>query len=195
VSDDATPARAVPPVPGRVRDADRPAEGQVVVGRVGKPFGNRGDVYVFADPDLSEPFDPGTAYATTGGSGRSARLVVEQSRMHNDRLIIAFEGVTGREGAEAIRGTVLTRDRSLVALDDDAIWVADLLGRTVIDPDGGLIGVVESVTDGHAHDYLVVARPDGGEAVVPLVDELVDITADPIVMQPVTGLVDPDEAW
>ncbi len=167
-------------------------DGHVVVGRVGKPFGNRGDVYVFPDPDLDEGFEPGTVYATPG---RPGGLTLTRAHLHTDRLILTFAGIGDRTAAEAIRGTVLTRERSLVDLDEDTIWVADLLGRQVVDPEGDLVGVVESVTDGHAHDYLLIARPDGGEALVPMVEELVDWTVDPIVLQPVAGLVDPDEAW
>lgn len=162
----------------------------VVVGRVGKPLGVAGEVYVFADPDLADPFEPGAVY----GVGDQQRVIVA-SRMHGDRLVVAFEGVHGREGAEAIRGAVVTRPREQVVLDEDTIWVADLMARTVVDPDGGLVGVVESVVDGHAHDYLVIARPDGGEALIPMVEQLVDWAADPIVVQPMPGLLDPDEAW
>ena len=166
-------------------------EGHAVVGRVGKPLGTRGEVYVFDDPDLSDPYAEGTTYSTPDGQ----RLVVEASRMHGDRLVVAFRDVLDREAAEALRGTVLTRPRDELVLEADTIWVAELLGRQVVDPDGGLVGVVEGVRDGHAHDYLIVARPDGGEAVIPMVPELVDHTADPIVLQPLPGLVDPDEAW
>jgi 16S rRNA processing protein RimM len=180
---------------------DGPVDGQpVAVGQVGKPLGTRGEVYVFADVDLAEPFEPGTAYQVVAGAAgpppAGGRLVVAASRMHGDRLVVAFEGVGDREAAEALRGAVLQRPRSEVVLEEDVIWVADLLGRQVVDPDGALVGVVERVIDGHAHDYLVLARPDGGEAVVPLVPELVDHTSgEAIVLQPVQGLVDPDEAW
>lgn len=169
----------------------RPDDHPVVVGRVGKPFGTGGAVYVFADPDLADPFEEGARYGTPSG-----HLVVISSRLHGgDRLVVAFEGLHDRAGAEGIRGTVLTRPRREVPLEADAIWVADLVGRTVVDADGDLVGVVEQVLDGHAHDYLVVARPDGGEAMIPMVEELLDWDADPAVVQPLLGLVDPDEAW
>jgi 16S rRNA processing protein RimM len=170
---------------------DRGGDDQhVVVGRIGKPFGVDGDVYVFADPDLADPFEVGTTYRTAEGS-----LTVERSRMHGDRLVVAFAGVHGRQGAESVRGTVLTRPRHEVALAEDVIWVADLVGRTVVDADGQLVGVVEGVRDGHAHDYLLLARPDGGEVLVPMADELLDWSDDPVVVHAPPGLLDPDEAW
>ncbi len=182
----------IPPSGPRQGRPEGVPDDHVVVGQVGKPFGNRGDVFLFADPDLSETFEPGTRYHTPG---RPQGLTVISARVHTARLVVSFEGFTSREQAETIRGTVLSRARDEVPLDEEFIWVTDLLGRTVVDVDGSLVGVVASVTDGHAHDYLVIARPDGGESVVPMVDELVDYTVDPIVLQPVVGLIDPDDAW
>lgn len=163
----------------------------VVVGRIGKPFGVNGDVYVFADPDLSEAFAPAAVYAVLGGG---KPLTVQRSRLHASKLVVGFVGVRNREGAEDLRGAVLVRPRSEVTLDDQAVWIDELIGRTVVDQEGEALGVVTAVVDGHAHDYLRVARADGGEAIVPMVVELVDWRADPIVIQPIPGLLDLNEA-
>lgn len=166
-------------------DADRRATG-IPVGAIGKPFGIRGEVYVFADPDLAEPFDAGSRYATDRGTD----LVVAERRPHQARLLVRFDGVEDRDAAEALRGVQLLRPRAEVGLDDGALWVDDLKGREVVASDGELVGVVEGVADGTAHDYLVVARPDGGEVLIPFVDALVDDEADPIVVQALPGLYD-----
>ena len=108
---------------------------------------------------------------------------------------MAFDGVEDREAAEALRGTILTRPRDEVGIDTDMVWVADLVGRQVVDEHGDLVGMVERVLDGSAHDYLVVARPDSGEVLVPMVEALLDWSVDPIVVTPPDGLLDPDQAW
>ena len=169
-------------------EADRD---DVIVGTIGKPFGTRGEVYVFADPDLDEDFAAGLRYATSRGD----TLEVAHAQMHRSRLIVAFDGVADRQQAEALRGISLLRPRADILLSDGAVWVADLKGREVVDGDGELVGVVETVRDGHAHDFLLIARPDGTEVLVPLVEELVDMTADPIVITPPAGLIDPQGAW
>ncbi len=102
--------------------------------------------------------------------------------------------MTDREGAEALRGVVLGRARADVGLDEGSIWVSDLLGREVVEPDGTLVGVVEGVADGAAHDYLVIARPDAGEVLLPFVPELCEVTADRMVVHPIPGLLDLGEA-
>lgn len=160
--------------------------GEVVVGVVGKPLGVRGEVYVQPDPDLAHDFPPGTTYELTGG----VTLTVAESRLHGNRRVLRFSGADDREAAEALRGAVLTVPRDALEVDDEALWVDDLLGREVHDPAGALVGVVEAVRDGHAHDYVVVARTDGGESLVPLVADLLDIRGEVIVVQPIPGLLD-----
>jgi 16S rRNA processing protein RimM len=159
----------------------------VVVGLVGKPFGIRGDVYVHPDVDLDHDFPPGTVYEVHG-----RRLVVAFSRIHGGRQLVRFEGVDDRETAESLRGSVLRVDRSAVTLGEDAFWTRDLVGREVVDDAGEIIGVVEAFADGPAHDYLVIARPDGGEVMVPAVEELVRIDPDRITVVPLPGLLDPE---
>lgn len=171
-------------------------EDPVVVGRIGKPFGVNGDVYVFADPDLGDPFDVGTTYGVQGNGedGGKRRMTVVRSRQHGDRLVVGFEGSQDREGSQALRGLVLCRPRDQVRLDPDTIWVSELLGQSVVDPDGALVGTVGAIRDGYAHDYVVLQLTEGGQAIVPMVSELLDWTVDPLVLQPVEGLLDPDRA-
>jgi 16S rRNA processing protein RimM len=159
---------------------------EVVVGAVGKPFGVRGEVYVHPDPDLAHDFPPGTVHVLPGGR----RLVVAGSRVHGNRRLVTFESVDDREAAESLRGAVLTLPRDAVELDDEAVWASDLVGREVRDPEGGLLGVVEGFLDGPAHDYLVIARPDAGEALVPLVEALVDLGGEAVVVRTIPGLLD-----
>ncbi len=161
-------------------------EDLVVAGTVGKPFGIHGEVYVFADPDLGVEFTPETRFST--GSGVS-ELRVASSRVHRARRLVRFEGVTDREAAEALRGTMLLMPRARARLADDALWTTDVLGREVVDDDGAVVGVVERALDGAAHDYLLLARPDGGELLIPAVAELIDVDADPIVLHAIPGLV------
>jgi 16S rRNA processing protein RimM len=164
----------------------RPSMSEVVVGVVGKPFGVQGGVYVRPDPDLDHDFPQGARYALDDGR----RLTVAESHVHGNRLLVRFEGVNDRFAAEALRGAVLSVPREEVRLDSDALWAADLVGRDVRDPEGALLGVVEGFLDGPAHDYIVVARPDGGEVMIPLVEAFVDLGGEAVVVRTIPGLLD-----
>jgi 16S rRNA processing protein RimM len=127
------------------------------VGRITKAHGLRGEVVVFLTTDRVERVERGSVLHTDRGE-----LVVAASRAHQDRWIVSFEQCTTREAAEALRGVVL----SAPPLDDaDALWVHELIGCTVVTPDGVERGVVDSVLDNPAADLLVL---DSG-AMVPVV--------------------------
>ncbi|MEE8603274.1 ribosome maturation factor RimM [Euzebya tangerina] len=170
--------------------SDVPAD-RVIVGVIGKPFGTSGEVYVFADADLDEGFDPGTVL--DAAQAPTAQLTVRHSRHQGDRLVVAFDGVGTRGDAESLRGALLHRGRDEVTLVEDALWVADLVGRRVVDVTGAPVGVVDSVKDGHAHDLLVVSLDRGGHASIPMVTELVEWSVDPLVLHPIPGLI--DDQW
>jgi 16S rRNA processing protein RimM len=170
--------------------ADRPgrgAEDLVAFGLVGKPHGLRGEVYVLVDPDFDEPLRPGRRVRTD----RARELDVTGTRLQAGRLVATFSDVRSREDAEALRGArLLLPRRELESGDADAYWAEDLVGSEVVTDDGDVVGVLEAVADGPAHDYLVVARPDGGELLIPAVEEFVEIREGQVVLHPIQGLLD-----
>ena len=166
------------------------AQGSVIVGVIAKPIGLKGEVFVRPDPDLDYEPAPGDRFDI--GDGRT--LEVAAAREHSGRRVMRFVGVDTREAVELLRGTILRVPRDDVPLEPDAFWSDDLLGREVTDEDGSVVGVIEATLDGAAHDYLVIARPDGGEVMVPAVAELVEVGPDRIVVHAVPGLLD-DDAW
>lgn len=160
----------------------------VIVGVIAKPLGLKGEVFVRPNPDVGHVFARGDTFAV----GDERALVVAEARLHSGRQVMRFEGVDTREQVEQLRGTVLSVPRDAVELDDDAFWNDELLGREVVDDSGAMVGVLESTLDGAAHDYLVIARPDGGEVLVPAVADLVDVQPDRIVVHAIPGLLDDD---
>ena len=118
------------------------------VGRITKAHGLRGEVVVWLSSDRTERLDPGSVFHT--GSGI---LKVRSSRAHQDRGVVQFDGIDGREAAEQVRGLVLSGE----PIDDpEALWVHELIGSTVRTTDGVVRGVVESVQDNPAADLLVL---------------------------------------
>ena len=127
------------------------------VGRITKAHGLRGEVVVKLTSDRAERVAPGAQFSTDRGT-----LTVRSSRPHQDRWVVLFDGVEGREAAEALRGLVLHGE----PIDDpEELWVHELIGCTVRTVDGVDRGVVESVMDNPAADLLVL---DTG-ALVPVV--------------------------
>ena len=126
------------------------------VGRISKAHGIRGEVVVHLTTDRTERLDPGSVLSTDHGD-----LAVVASRPHQQSWIVAFDGVVTRNQAEELRGRVLRAE----PLEDEGVdWVHELIGATVLDTDGGVIGTVRAVEDNPAADLLVL---DSG-ALIPM---------------------------
>ena len=82
---------------------------EVVVGRIGRPQGVRGEVTVEVRTDEPElRLGPGAVLATDPAS--AGPLTIETGRVHSGRLLLRFAGVHDRTGAEALRNTLLIAD-------------------------------------------------------------------------------------
>ncbi|TYB67271.1 ribosome maturation factor RimM [Nonomuraea sp. PA05] len=165
---------------------------QLVVGRIGRPHGVRGDVTVEVrtdDPELR--FAAGTPIATDPAD--RGPLVVAGRRWHKGVLLLTFEGVVGRDAAEELRGTMLVIDSSEVTPSDDPDEFHDhqLIGLAVQTVSGEPVGEVEDVLH-HGQDLLVVRRKGQEDALIPFVRELVpevDLEAGRLVVDPPEGLL------
>jgi 16S rRNA processing protein RimM len=127
------------------------------VGAIVKPHGLRGDVIVTLSTNREERIERGARLTT--GEGRE--LEVARSSPHGGRYIVTFEGVSGIDDAETLRGTSLF---GLPLDDPHALWVHDLIGSQVQDAGGALLGTVEAVQANPASDLLVL----GDGTLVPL---------------------------
>jgi 16S rRNA processing protein RimM len=176
---------------------------EVVVGRVGKPHGVRGEVSVELRTDEPERrFADGAVLGTRlprggapHGPDRPARLTVASTRWHQSRLLVCFDGVAGRTAAEALRGLTLVVDVDLGEQPDDPAEFYDhqLVGLAAEDLDGRALGEVTAVLHG-AQDLLQVRAIDGRDALVPFVAALVpdvDVAAGRVVIADRPGLVTP----
>jgi 16S rRNA processing protein RimM len=128
------------------------------VGRIDKPHGVRGEVVV----SLTTTETSRVAVGSVLIAG-DRELTIISSRPHQHRFVVTFEGVFGREGAEAIAGRPL-RAEALPDDDPTDLWVHRLIGSHVVEVDGTDRGIVEAVQDNPASDLLVL---DTG-ALVPL---------------------------
>jgi 16S rRNA processing protein RimM len=139
---------------------------QLVVGRVGRPHGIRGEVIVQVhtdDPDLR--FAAGSVLATEPDA--RGPLTVSSSRWHSGRLLVTFAGYGDRTRAEELRGTTLVLDSAEVAPSPDPEEFHDyeLIGLSVQTVAGAPVGVVADVL--HQGQDLLVIDPANSQAAAP----------------------------
>ncbi len=173
---------------------------EVVVGRIGKPHGLRGEVTVDVRTDEPERrFAAGVvlrAQPPVGSASPLRSLTVTGSRWHQSVLLVTFAELDGRNEAEAARGIVLHADLPAGATpeDPDEFYDHQLIGLTAYDEHGAELGVLTAVAHGAAQDLLTIRTPDGRDTLVPFVAALVpevDIAAGRIVVADRPGLVTP----
>ncbi|MGC4895706.1 ribosome maturation factor RimM [Micromonospora sp. DT31] len=176
----------------------------LVVGRIGKPHGIRGEVTVEVRTDEPEArfapgsvlvTEPGVVPAEPGAWRVPPTLTVESARWHQERLLVVFEGVRGRDVAEALRNTLLGVDSSDVAAPEDPEEFHDhqLVGLTVVNRAGEHLGEVARIDHAPASDLLVLRRPEGRTALIPFVKAIVpevDVAGGRVVVDPPDGLLD-----
>jgi 16S rRNA processing protein RimM len=122
-------------------------------------------------------------------------LTLESLRWHQGRVIAQFEGVPDRNVAEALRGVLLQVDSSELTppADPDEFHDHQLAGLDVISVDGEKLGRVDRIEHAAGSDLIVLARADGGTALIPFVSKLVptvDLAGGRVVVDLPEGLLD-----
>jgi 16S rRNA processing protein RimM len=177
---------------------------RVIVGRIGRPHGIRGEVVIGVRTD--EP-DLRFAVGCVVDASRSAEddlpadrapLKVATVRWHSGQLLVGFAGITDRTAAGELTGSWLSIDSSQLPAtpDPDEFRDHELIGLSVRTTAGEPVGVVTDMLH-YGQDLLVVRRADGGESLVPFVQALVpevDLGAGVVVIDPPPGLLDPAPA-
>ena len=168
-------------------------EPTVVVGKVTKAHGLRGEVTVLPLTDNAARFTPGAVVYLE--SGRA--LSIGEVRDNGSRLLVTFEGVGDRSGAEALRGAMLVVPESdLPDLPEGTYWPHQLQGCEVLTIAGRSLGTITDVVENRANDIWITAGPDGEEILVPAIRQViaeVDIAARRVTVHEVPGITSPEE--
>jgi 16S rRNA processing protein RimM len=163
---------------------------RICVGAVAGAFGVRGEVRLKSFCAQAEDIASYGALWTEDGRRSFAVTLL---RPIAGGLSARLSGVSGKDEADALRGVQLFADRAaLPALPDDEFYHADLIGLSVQDTGGVVLGRVLAVHDHGAGDLLEIAGPGFKSpvllpftrATVPTVD----IAAGRIVADPPEGL-------
>lgn len=165
----------------------------LLVGRVARAHGNKGQVIVNPETDFPEERFAAGNELIVELAGRESRRRIATVRFHQGRPVIGFDGVETMNDAEALTGAELKVPASEVdPLPESTYYRHDLVGCEVRDEGGGVIGKVARVDGPLERSHLVIEGPRG-EVMLPLVEEFwvsIDLAARVIVVKPPAGLLD-----
>ena len=165
----------------------------VLVGRIARPHGLRGQVVVNAETDfVEERFRPGERLWTRMG-GREAALTIASARVQNGRPVIAFQGMSRLEDVEPLAGLELrVPEDTLRSLEPGRYYEHQLVGCIVETVEGVVLGPVVRVEGSPGGSRLAVDRM-GEEVLIPLAVEIcvdIDVAAGRIRVEAPEGLLD-----
>lgn len=156
----------------------------LAVGRISSAHGVRGEVSIHKLTEVEERFASGSILQLEDGR----RLTVETMRPHQRNLLVKFEQVADRTGAEALRGQIL-----LVPSDaspeppEGSFWIHQVVGLEVVTEEGRSLGRIVEVQANPANDLWVTESGTLLPAIRDLVVQ-VDVEAGRVTVREMPGL-------
>jgi 16S rRNA processing protein RimM len=146
-------------------------EAPVVVGRLTRAHGVKGWLRLqsFTDPeDNIQGYGPwlrqlGEAWVS---------CEVEQLLPQPKGFLCKVKGCESRNDAEALAGTLIAVPRDALPQERDEVYWIDLIGRSVVTPEGVPLGRVDRVLETGANDVLVVKGDR--ERLIPFIEQVIE---------------------
>jgi 16S rRNA processing protein RimM len=170
----------------------------VVVGRILRPHGIRGELRVGVITDYPERLGQQACFylAPPDSPEEVQRYPVERLRWHGDALLLKLGGCDDRNAADELRGMLVQIPiEAAVPLEEGEYYHFQLVGVRVETESGEWLGQVVEVLATGANDVYVVRGP-WGEVLLPAVDDVVcelDLELRRMVVHLLPGMLAGDE--
>ncbi len=154
--------------PGRTDNKAEPR--YLVIGRVARPWGTRGEVKVKILTDFPDRF---SLLQTVYLGPKAVPFGLESSRLHGGAALLKLAGCHDRTSVEALRGQLVQIPfEEAIPLEQDEYYVHQIIGLAVWTADGEYLGTLDEVISTGANEVYVV-RDEGREVLIPAIDEVV----------------------
>ena len=161
----------------------------IVVGKLRRPHGVKGEVLVKVLSDFPERLQPGTELFL---GEKHQPVTIQSRREHNQGLLIAFEGFASREDLDNLRNVFLyVRSADRPELGEGEFYHHQLIGMTVAEEDGNELGRLAEILETGANDVYLVRSATGDETLLPAIEDVivkVDVESQQITVRLLPGL-------
>ena len=166
------------PIPDFAGGMTVSAESWVLLAHIVRPQGRHGEVLADLFTDFPQHFPERKRLFLRPPGGRQPDAMreakVESHWLHKGRVVLKFSQVDSIADAETLRDfDVVVPRAERIPLEDDAVYVSDLLGVRVIDVSRGGAADAGEITDvepeGAGPAMLVIRTPRGDELLIPFV--------------------------
>lgn len=167
--------------------------GFLIIGRILRPHGVRGEVRVSVHTELPERFEwlEQVYLAQNPDVKHPKHLAVEGVRLHQDHVLLKLAGIDSRDDADTLRALwLLVPESEGIPLEDGEFYLYHLDNMAVYTDSGEFLGRIVEILETKANDVFVV-RGDAGELLLPDIDEVVksiDLDAGRMIVHLLSGL-------
>lgn len=172
----------------------------LILGKIVRPHGIRGELRMKIMTDYPERLinELKTVYIGTDAKQAGAEAyTIKSARFHKDFLLLTLEEIADRNEAELFRNQLVMIDiENAVPLEDDEVYLYELIGLSVQTDDGKILGTIKDVLETGANDVYIVRSREYGELLIPIHDETlleIDTEAEIVTVKLPEGLL-PDES-
>lgn len=165
------------------------------VGKIVNTHGIRGEVRVISQTDFAqERYQKGATLVLFREHKDPLALTVASHRKHKNFDLLTFEGYPNINDVEAFRDGVLKVSKdNLGTLAENEFYYHEIIGLTVEDAEGKVIGKVKEILSPGANDVWVVQRPGQKDALIPYIESVVkdiDVAGGKVLVEIPEGLLD-----
>lgn len=162
----------------------------LIVGRVVRPHGVRGDIAMKILTDYPERL---VEIETVHVGPDHTPYTIERVRNHKIGLLIKFEEIDDRDEAEALREHFVYVHRSnAIPLEEGEYYLYQLEGMRVVTEEGEELGRLTDYIVTGANDVYIISRPDGTELLIPAIPDVireVDVASGTMTVRLLEGLM------
>lgn len=169
-----------------------PKEDYILLGKVAKAHGLRGEVKIFSYSGNPENIGTYGQLVLVDRSGTlSSPLAVYKSRVQGKMAIVQLESIADRNEADAIEGRGVLLPKSLLPdTGEDEYYWHQYEGKLVVDTHSTVIGRVKALFNNGAQDVLIVEGA-GEEILIPVTKEIViKEDKEKLIVDPPPGLLE-----
>lgn len=167
-----TPRRMVPPQKKQISKGSPPSGEPVFlsVGKLRRAHGIKGEIIMEILTDFPERLAERMVYL----GEEHTPMQITGLRTHVPNLLIKFAGVDTPESARLLSNQlVYVPVEEIEALPEHTFYHHQLIGLTVKDKSGAILGVLAEVLETGANDVYVVTAPDGSEILLPVIEGVI----------------------
>ena len=162
------------------------------MGKILKPKGLNGQLWIMVFNEINSVLDSGMSIWISSNDGKNIHKVIDSIKFFSSKSLIKFKDCNSRSDAEKFAGMKFSMSRSIFpALNDDEVYLVDLIGFTVYDKRKLKIGIVNDTISLPNQNIIIVNSKDG-EVMIPFVDahiKLFDKKEKTIIIDSIEGLV------